>query len=81
MYALKSPLDLVDASLKPYVDMEAILCRNILRSVHLGVVEPGSIAFLKTLFMRTLDLAFIMLFEPFYLHGCIWACKDRIFTC
>ena len=79
-YALKPFLDLVYAFLKPYVDMEALLCRDNLRSVHLGVVDPGSIAFLMILCMKTLDLAFIMLFEPFYLHGCIWARKDSIFT-
>ena len=67
--------------LKPYDRMDALVDRDILRSVHLGVVEPGSIVFLKILCMKTLDLTFIMLFELFYLHGCIWARKDRIFTC
>ena len=61
--------------------MDALIGRDIPRSVHLGVVEPGSIAFLKMLCIRTLDLAFIMLFEPYYLLGRLWARKDRIFTC
>ena len=48
--------------------MDALLGRDIPRSVHLGVIEPESIAFLKLLCKRTLDLAFIMLFEPYNLH-------------
>ena len=57
-YALKTPLDLVDAILKPYVDMEALLCRDTLRSAHLGVVEPRSIAFMELFCIITLDLPF-----------------------
>ena len=58
-YALKTPpLDLVDAFLKPYVDLETLLCRDILRFVHLGVVEPKSIAFMELFCIITLDLPF-----------------------
>ena len=61
--------------------MDALIGRDIPRSVHLGVVEPRSIVFLMMLCIRTLDLAFIMLVEPYYLLGRFWARKDRIFTC
>ena len=61
-YALKPFLDLVYAFLKPYVDMEALLCRDNLRSIHLGVVEPRSIALMELFCTLTLDLPLLSLF-------------------